>query len=475
MRMRTGRNLPRLRRRAKKRHAAADDAPLPTPSKLLPTILHLAVKNEAMLHPGAKLLTREMGSVDRSERVAAVAILSRTISAQFAQLREGDADETHEARLRAAVHLLALLLVADPIATSDVAEEGLADVVLGHLETFLTAREASGGDAAIPEWASGLLLITHALARWRPPTEKEKTKLDEENVAGGKASAPDSGSSVAAALAGVLGDPMGHLDDASCDRATEICVRVLKLTERSEPAAPGVTVAGARTSDADVGGVQAALQLLAHLTKRHSRAKTVLDCGCVPLILDLPCRFAFPAYDALASSILRHALEDPGTLQAAMESEIHATMNAPGMAQVSLPRGRATLRHFINATLPVFARADVFPLSHGKMRRGGRGERPPRRRPTQNRRAKHRRSEIRDWKGRRRKGRRQGVRADARAEGWRESVRSRDDAEKSREISRVETSPDVRGGDRRARQRGARVPSSRGFGPHGRRRSRGRF
>ena len=74
---------------------------------------------------------------------------------------------------------------------------------------------------------------------------------------------------------------MGHLDDASCDRATEICVRVLKLTERSEPAAPGVTVAGARTSDADVGGVQAALQLLAHLTKRHSRAKTVLDCGCV--------------------------------------------------------------------------------------------------------------------------------------------------------------------------------------------------
>ena len=349
--------------RAKKRHVAADDAPLPTPSKLLPTILHLAVKNEAMLHPGAKLLTREMGSVDRSERVAAVAILSRTISAQFAQLREGDADETHEARLRAAVHLLALLLVADPIATSDVAEEGLADVVLGHLETFLTAREASGGDAAIPEWASGLLLITHALARWRPPTEKEKTKLDEENVAGGKASAPDSGSSVAAALAGVLGDPMGHLDDASCDRATEICVRVLKLTERSEPAAPGVTVAGARTSDADVGGVQAALQLLAHLTKRHSRAKTVLDCGCVPLILDLPCRFAFPAYDALASSILRHALEDPGTLQAAMESEIHATMNAPGMAQVSLPRGRATLRHFINATLPVFAREPTCFLS----------------------------------------------------------------------------------------------------------------
>ena len=134
--------------RAKKRHVAADDVPLPTPSRLLPTILHLAVRNEAMLHPGAKLLTREIESADRSERVATVSVLSQTISAQFAQLREGDADETHAARLRAAVHLLTLLLVVDPIATRDMAEEGLADVVLGHLETFLTAREASGGDAA---------------------------------------------------------------------------------------------------------------------------------------------------------------------------------------------------------------------------------------------------------------------------------------------------------------------------------------
>ena len=38
-------------------------------------------------------------------------------------------------------------------------------------------------------------------------------------------------------------------------------------------------------------------------------------------------------------------------------------MNAPGMAQVSLPRGRATLRHFINATLPVFAREPTCFLS----------------------------------------------------------------------------------------------------------------
>jgi len=32
------------------------------------------------------------------------------------------------------------------------------------------------------------------------------------------------------------------------------------------------------------------LQLLAHLTKDHARARTVLDSGCVRLLLDLPCR-----------------------------------------------------------------------------------------------------------------------------------------------------------------------------------------
>jgi len=49
-------------------------------------------------------------------------------------------------------------------------------------------------------------------------------------------------------------------------------------------------------------------------------------------------------------------VEDPATLQAAMESEIHATMNAPGVARSSIMRGRASVRTFLAATLPVIAR-----------------------------------------------------------------------------------------------------------------------
>jgi E3 ubiquitin-protein ligase HUWE1 len=48
---------------------------------------------------------------------------------------------------------------------------------------------------------------------------------------------------------------------------------------------------------------------LRRYSKDHARARLVLDSGCVRLLLDLPCRFAFPAYDALAASILRHIVE----------------------------------------------------------------------------------------------------------------------------------------------------------------------
>ena len=117
--------------------------------------------------------------------------------------------------------------------------------------------------------------------------------------------------SPAQTLASVLGSPMGFLDEAACVRATAVCIQVLALTDIAECPSPStkasgdpgsgggddttmaaagapaaaaagagaaaaatagamtsgggevdasITIAGARTSDADVGGVQAALQ-----------------------------------------------------------------------------------------------------------------------------------------------------------------------------------------------------------------------
>ena len=259
---------------------------------------------------------------------------------------------------------------------------------------------------------------------------------------------------------------MGHLDEAlrSCGNLR----RCSKLTERSEPAA---LADGRRRANVRRGRRRCARRQLAHLTKRHSRAKTVLDCGCVPLILDLPCRFAFPAYDALASSILRHALEDPGTLQAAMESEIHATMNAPGMAQVSLPRGRATLRHFINATLPVFAREPTCFLS--AMEKCAAVEEANGRRVVVLRKTgEQNTTAAKPETGKDAAGKDAGkVSAQTPAPKGGAKASDRATTPKSHGKSRGSKPPPTFAAVIDALVDSARVPSSRGFGPHGRRRA----
>ena len=183
----------------------------------------------------------------------------------------------------------------------------------------------------------------HALAQWRPAREAR-----EEGTPAATGTGTGTASADVSPWVAIMGDPMGYLDDAECDRALAACVRALALTRPASAgpgpagpdADPGATIADAKTSDADTGPTQAALQLLAHLTKRHARAKWAMDRGCAALLLDLPRRFAFPAYDALAAAIFRHAMEDAATLQAAMESEIHATMNAPGLERGGgAPRG----------------------------------------------------------------------------------------------------------------------------------------
>jgi E3 ubiquitin-protein ligase HUWE1 len=390
---------------------------LPTPSALIAPLLRLSERNEAMAFSSADLLVGAFRRADQDARTGAISALVAAVAGQLAQLTHGDDKETHSKRLRTAVHLLTLVLVTDVDAREVAAAEGLVDLALGHLETFLPQHRAGGGNAVLPGWTTGLLLAVHALAQWRgvkAPSSAEPGTTGREAGGGGggddtesrgapvgggsgavgsEAKDGDGGggaggsSSASQMLASVLGSPMGFLDEAACVRATEVCIQVLSLTDLSGPAGtatalgsdgddgggdafmsvpPGggeldaaVTIAGARTSDGDVGGVQAALQLLVHLTKDHLRARAVLDSGCLRLLLDLPCRFAFPAYDALAASILRHVVEDPVTLQAAMESEIYATMNAPGVARSSIMRGRASVRTFLSATLPVIAREPV--------------------------------------------------------------------------------------------------------------------
>lgn len=56
----------------------------------------------------------------------------------------------------------------------------------------------------------------------------------------------------------------------------------------------------------------------------------VLSGGGPRLILDLPGACFLPEHEPYVSAIFRHILEDPVTLQAAMEAEIRNTLTARG-------------------------------------------------------------------------------------------------------------------------------------------------
>ena len=352
-----------------------DPSSLPSPAAMIPPLLRLSERNEAMAFAGADLLVKAFKRADGDARTSAVRALVQAVRSQSAQLKYGDDEETHAKRLCTAVHLLALVLVEDPDARDPAAEEDVVDLALATLEEFQAARAADPetgkpsecGKAMMPWWASGMLLVLDTMSQWRMINTEDAAgdgKKEKENDAGGEKEKEKAAEDTKPAektspakkpIADVIGgDPAGYLDEPSRVRATKLCVNILRLTEKYGDVTPGVTIASARTSDADVGGVQAALQLLSHLTLSHARAKQVLDAGCLRLLLDLPARFAFPAYDALAASILRHIVEDVNTLQSAMEAEIHAALSGPGHA-----RGRTTMLAALSSLRPVISRDPV--------------------------------------------------------------------------------------------------------------------
>eukprot|EP00798_Chlamydomonas_sp_ICE-L_P016841 gene16841-23121_t len=102
---------------------------------------------------------------------------------------------------------------------------------------------------------------------------------------------------------------------------------------------------------------QAVLQLLAHITRRHSAAMQVLNQGGHRLLLSFPAGCLLPLVTRLESSvvtILRHILEDPETLESWMEAEIRNFFS-----QRSAFQHMSSLGTFLNALSRVYNREPV--------------------------------------------------------------------------------------------------------------------
>ncbi|XP_040986368.1 E3 ubiquitin-protein ligase UPL1-like isoform X1 [Juglans microcarpa x Juglans regia] len=247
-------------------------------------------------------------------------------------------------------HIITLLLFEDGNTRGIAAESGIVPATVDILINF-KARNESGNELLVPRCISALLLILDNMLQSCPKICSESMEgtpagslLDssgdlasfsvptsvQEKKPASNAPVKDSGM----AFEKILGKATGYL---TAEESHKVLLVVCDLIKQHVPAVI----------------MQAVLQLCARLTKTHSLALQFLENGGLAALFSLPRSCFFPGYDTVASAIVRHLLEDPQTLQTAMELEIRQTLTGNGHA------GRVSVRTFLTSMAPVISRDPV--------------------------------------------------------------------------------------------------------------------
>ncbi|EXB36051.1 E3 ubiquitin-protein ligase UPL1 [Morus notabilis] len=242
-------------------------------------------------------------------------------------------------------HIIALLLFEDASMREIAANNGIVSAALEILMSFKD-KIKSGNEISVPKCVSALLLILDNMLQSRPRISSESSEGTNSgaDVSGDHASLPFPASAMErksvsdasekeseTGFENVLGKSTGHL---TIEESHKVLLVACDLINQHVPAVI----------------MQAVLQLCARLTKTHALALQFLENGGLPALFSLPRSCFFPGYDAVASAIVRHLLEDPQTLQTAMEWEIRQTLSA------NRHSGRVSVRNFLTSMAPVISR-----------------------------------------------------------------------------------------------------------------------
>ncbi|XP_019051618.1 PREDICTED: E3 ubiquitin-protein ligase UPL1-like isoform X2 [Nelumbo nucifera] len=254
--------------------------------------------------------------------------------------------------LCAVSHILALLLSEDGSTREIAAENGIVSAALDILTNFTMKNESEG--VLVPKCVSALLLILDNMLLSKPRFPSDDTDripsgsltdssglhislLMPTSVAEKKSATDAYIKESGNAFEKILGKSTGYLTLDECHRALSVTCEFIKQH------VPAVVM-------------QAVLQLCARLTKTHSIALQFLESGGLTALFNLPRSCFFPGYDTVASAIIRHLLEDPQTLQTAMELEIRQTLSGI----LSRHAGRLSPRTFLTSMAPVITRDPII-------------------------------------------------------------------------------------------------------------------
>ncbi|KAH7427928.1 hypothetical protein KP509_10G067500 [Ceratopteris richardii] len=257
---------------------------------------------------------------------------ARVVNYLISQLKSCPKDDldSDTSLLSIVSHFLAVILSEDGAARESAAEQGLVSVVLDILSIFHPQLVLETSVAA-PKWTTSLLLVLDLFLHYKHQAlhelQSSMTMLTGTGTTS-NAKLNESGQ----AFMDTLGRYSGYMSVDEQHRAMTIACNFLN-------------------SHIPATSVQAVLQLCARLTKTNSVALQFLEAGGLNAILSLPRRSLFPGFDTVAAVIIHHLLEDPCTLQQAMELEIRQTLTATPHRH-----GQMNVRMFLTALAPVILR-----------------------------------------------------------------------------------------------------------------------
>ncbi|RLN28434.1 E3 ubiquitin-protein ligase UPL2-like isoform X1 [Panicum miliaceum] len=304
---------------------------LPPIDEILHSCLRLLQTKEALAFPVRDMLVTISSQNDGQNRVKVLTYLIDNLK-QCVMASESLKDTT----LSALFHVLALILHGDTAAREVASKAGLVKVALDLLCSWeLGPRESEV--AEVPNWVTSCFLSVDRMLQVEPklPDVTELDVLKKENsntktslvIDDNKKKDSESLSSV------------GLLDLEDQKQLLKICC---KCIEKQLPSA----------------SMHAILQLCATLTKVHAAAICFLESGGLNALLSLPTGSLFSGFNNVASTIIRHILEDPHTLQQAMELEIRHSLVTAANRHAN---PRVTPRNFVqNLAFVVYRDPVIF-------------------------------------------------------------------------------------------------------------------
>ncbi|XP_022768487.1 E3 ubiquitin-protein ligase UPL2-like isoform X2 [Durio zibethinus] len=303
---------------------------LPPVEELLSTCTKLLQMKEPLAFPVRDLIILICSQNDGQYR-------SNVISFILDQVRDSSSasDSRNNSMLSALFHVLALVLHEDVGAREIASKTGLVKLVTDLLSEW----DSGSGDKKhqVPKWVTTAFL---ALDRLLQVDQKLNSEIIEQ-MKGGNVGSQQTSVIIDEDKKSKLHSSFGslrHIDIHEQKRLIEIACSCIKNQFPSET-------------------MHAVLQLCSTLTRTHSVAVCFLDGGALSSLLSLPTSSLFSGFDNITATIIRHVLEDPQTLQQAMEGEIKHSLAAMANRHSN---GRVSPRNFLVHLSSVISRDPVI-------------------------------------------------------------------------------------------------------------------